>query len=83
MGLSRGLSPGFLKDIPLEYYCPSELPYATRWIARTKDEDALGMCLPATAEHKGRTYCRAHGQQRYLAPGQSVSFHVETGIVAG
>jgi len=61
-------------------YRPSELPYATRWIARTKDEDAMGMCLPATAEHKGRAYCRAHGQQRYLAPGKSVTFHVETGL---
>ena len=62
-------------------YRPSELPYATRWIARTKDEDAMGMCLPATAEHKGRAYCRAHGQQRFLAPGKSVSFHIETGIL--
>ena len=62
-------------------YRPSELPYATRWIARTKDEDAMGMCLPATAEHKGRTYCRAHGQQRYLAPGESVTFHIETGLL--
>ena len=62
-------------------YRPSELPYATRWIARTKDEDAMGMCLPATAEHKGRAYCRAHGQQRYLAPGASAAFHIETGLL--
>lgn len=62
-------------------YRPGELPYATRWLARTVDEDALGMCLPATAEHKGRTYCRRNGQQRYLAPGESVSFHVETGLL--
>lgn len=62
-------------------YRPGELPYATRWIARTNDEDALGMCLPATAEHKGRLYCQAHRQQRYLKPGKSVTFHIETGIV--
>ena len=62
-------------------YRPSELPYATRWIARTEDEDAIGLCLPATAEHKGRLYCRAHGQQRYLAPGKSVAFHMETGVL--
>ena len=62
-------------------YRPAELPYATRWIARTKDEDALGMCLPATAEHKGRLYCRAHGQQRYLSPGRSIAFHLETGVL--
>ncbi|MBO7720856.1 MAG: DUF4432 family protein [Kiritimatiellae bacterium] len=62
-------------------YRPSELPYATRWIARTADEDAIGMCLPATAEHKGRLFCRAHKEQRCLAPGRSVTFHVETGIL--
>ena len=61
-------------------YRPGELPYATRWIARTVDEDAIGMCLPATAEHKGLSYCRAHGQQRFLAPGESVTFHIETGL---
>ena len=62
-------------------YRPSELPYATRWIARTKDEDAMGMCLPATSEHKGRLYCQAHGQQRYLAPGRKFSFRIETGLL--
>ena len=62
-------------------YRPSELPYATRWIARTGQEDAMGMCLPATAEHKGRLFCQAHGEQRYLAPGKTFSFHVETGIL--
>jgi len=62
-------------------YRPSELPYATRWIARTKDEDALGMCLPATSEHKGRLYCQAHYQQRYLASGKTLGIHFETGII--
>ncbi len=59
---------------------PEELPYGVRWIARTQDEDALGMCLPATAEHKGRTYCREHHQERMLAPGERVTFHMETGF---
>ena len=62
-------------------YRPDELPYATRWIARTKDEDAMGMCLPATCEHKGRLFCQANKQQRYLAPGKSVTFHMETGVI--
>lgn len=62
-------------------YRPSELPYATRWIARTEQEDAMGMCLPATAEHKGRLYCQAHGEQRYLAPGKTFSIHIETGLL--
>ena len=62
-------------------YRPSELPYATRWIARTTDEDAMGMCLPATAEHKGRLFCQAHKEQKYLAPGKTFSVHIETGIL--
>jgi len=61
-------------------YRPSELPYATRWIARTKDEDAMGMCLPATCEHKGRLFCQAHREQCFLAPGKSAAFHIETGL---
>ena len=60
---------------------PSELPYATRWIARTEQEDAMGMCLPATCEHKGRIFCQKHRQQRYLAPGKTFTLHVETGIL--
>ena len=62
-------------------YRPSELPYATRWLCRTPHDDALGMCLPATAEHKGRLFCQAHKEQRYLAPGKAFSVHIETGIL--
>jgi len=39
------------------------------------------MCLPATAEHKGRLYCQAHRQQRYLKPGKAATFHIETGVL--
>ena len=62
-------------------YRPKELPYATRWLCRTPHDDALGMCLPATAEHKGRLFCQAHKEQRYLAPGGSFTAHVETGLL--
>ena len=62
-------------------YRPSELPYGTRWIARTCDEDAMGICLPATAEHKGRTFARKHHEERFLAPGKTFSLHIETGIL--
>ena len=60
---------------------PRQLPYGTRWIARTEDEDALGMCLPATSEHKGRLYCQEHGQQRILKTGKTVRYHIETGLL--
>ena len=63
-------------------YRPSELPYATRWIARTDDEDAMGMVLPATAEHLGRNYCRRQGYARYLPKGERVTYRMQTGILA-
>ena len=71
---------GKVKGVYVKYR-PDELPYATRWISRTEDEDACGMCLPATAEHKGRTYCRRNHQERYLKSGESVTFHIETGLL--
>ena len=60
---------------------PEELPYGVRWIARTEDEDALGMVLPATAEHKGYLYCKERGQSRFLKKGESVTYHMETGLL--
>lgn len=33
----------------------AQLDHGVRWISRTADQDALGMCLPATAEPEGYT----------------------------
>ena len=65
------------------YVChkPEELPFGVRWVARTKDEDALGMVLPATAEHKGYLYCKERGYEKYLASGETMTFHITTGIL--
>lgn len=60
---------------------PAELPYGTRWISRTEDEDAMGMVLPATAEHLGKLYCRRNGQQSYLGKGESVTYTIKTGLL--
>ena len=60
---------------------PEELPFGVRWISRTEDEDAMGMVLPATAEHKGLKYCREMGYGRYLAKGESVCYRIETGLL--
>lgn len=73
--------------LPDGYACyvshkPEELPYGIRWIARTADEDALGMILPATAEHMGYLYCKAHGQEKYLQPGETLTYHITTGILS-
>ena len=59
---------------------PEELPFGVRWIARTEDEDAMGMVLPATAEHKGYLYCKEHGYERFLKKGERVSYRMRTGL---
>lgn len=66
------------------YVChrPEELPFGVRWIARTVDEDALGMVLPATAQHMGYLYCKEHGLEKYLGSNQSVTYHITTGILS-
>jgi len=58
---------------------PSELPYGIRWIARTGNEDAIGICLPSTAEHKGMKYCREREQIKTLPPNSCVEFNVIAG----
>lgn len=60
---------------------PDELPFGVRWIARTEDEDAMGMVLPATAEHKGYLYCKKRGYEKILKCGESTAFHMETGLL--
>ncbi len=60
---------------------PEELPFGVRWISRTEDEDTMGMVLPATSEHLGRNYCRANKQEKYLNKGESVSYHMQTGLL--
>ncbi len=66
------------------YVChrPEELPFGVRWIARTEDEDAMGMVLPATSEHMGYLYCKSKGQEKYLPSGESTTFHIRTGILS-
>lgn len=75
-----------MQVLPDGYACyvkhrPDELPFGMRWISRTDDEDALGMILPATAEHKGYLYCKEKGYERYLQKGESVTYHITTGIL--
>jgi hypothetical protein len=60
---------------------PSELEYGIRWIARNADQDALGLVLPATAEHKGYTAAKGKGQVRTLAGGGTVAFHARAGLL--
>ena len=60
---------------------PEELPFGIRWISRTEDEDTMGMVLPATSEHLGKLYCQRNGQSSFLKKGESVSYHMITGLL--
>jgi len=60
---------------------PSELPFGLRWISRTKDEDALGIVLPATAEHKGYLAEKEKGNIKIIKGGEKVEFHVKAGLL--
>ena len=57
------------------------LPEGIRWISRTENTQAMGLVLPATAEHLGRARARRNGQIKVLAPFASLSFTVEAGYL--
>ena len=61
---------------PLDY-----LPEGIRWISRTTATEAMGLVLPATAEHLGRARARRNGQIKVLAPNESISFKIVTGYL--
>jgi hypothetical protein len=60
---------------------PDQLNHGVRWIARTVDQDALGMCLPATAEPEGYHAELAKGNIRTLDGGESVTHEMWTGYL--
>ena len=60
---------------------PEQLPFGIRWISRTEDEDTLGMVLPATSEHLGKLYCQRNGQSSFLGKGETVNYHMVTGLM--
>lgn len=62
-------------------YKTSEFDYGIRWISRTENEDALGILLPATAEHRGYIEEKRKGNIKLLKAGEKVNFHVETGLL--
>ncbi len=52
-----------------------------RWISRTATEDALGMVLPATAEHIGYENAKNTGQFKLVPPNESIEFYMEAGYL--
>lgn len=57
------------------------LPMPVRWISRTGDEDAMGMVLPATAEHLGHANAARKGQVRTIPPHGHVAFVMKAGLL--
>ena len=52
-----------------------------RWISRTEDEDAMGMVLPASAEHKGYSHAKREGQIRTIPGGGTLEFTISFGLL--
>ncbi len=61
---------------------PDQLDHGVRWVARTPDQDCLGIVLPATAEPEGYHAEKAKGNVRILSGGASVRFDIEAGYLA-
>ena len=62
-------------------YRPAELPYAVRWITRSKDQDALGLVLPATAPPDGFAAARTNGQLVWIEQGRSFRAELRFGAL--
>lgn len=57
------------------------LPAGVRWIARTGDEDSMGIILPSTSEHLGYTNAKNKGQVKVLGPNEKLTFTMEAGYL--
>ncbi|MBE7063682.1 MAG: DUF4432 family protein [Clostridia bacterium] len=57
------------------------LGYSLRWISRTSDEDAMGMVLPASSEHKGYSHAKREGQIRTIAAGGTLDMDITFGLL--
>jgi len=62
-------------------YRPDNLDHATRWIVRTKDQEALGIALPATCDPEGYTAEKKKGNIKTLEGKSSIQFNVTTGLL--
>ena len=57
------------------------LSNGVRWISRTSNEDAMGMVLPATAEHIGYENAKNNGQLKVLDANETLEFYMEAGYI--
>jgi len=76
---SMQVHPDGYADYVLHY--PAQLPRALRWIARNPDHDAMGLVLPSTSGNDGYIAERAAGNFIALAPGASIKFDLQAGLL--
>jgi hypothetical protein len=60
---------------------PDQLDHGIRWICRTPDQDALGLCLPATAEPEGYLAEKAKGNIKIIPAQGEFRCQMEIGTV--
>lgn len=61
-------------------FSSSDFPVATRWLLHNADQKTASFVLPGTSRPEGFLAAQAAGTLVELAPGQSRTFHVSTGI---
>jgi len=60
---------------------PAQLDRALRWIARSPDQDALGLVLPANSGNGGYLAEKAAGNVKTLAAGGRALFEIKAGLL--
>lgn len=63
-------------------FSTAEFGYATRWILWNPDQQVAAFALPATCRPEGYLAAAANGTLIKLAPGQTRTFTVDTGVSA-
>ena len=80
----RAYSLQCLEDGYATYVChpKDKLPVGVRWMGYTDDEKAVGMVLPATADHMGFCNAKRNGMIKVLGPGEMFECDIEFGLTS-
>jgi hypothetical protein len=60
----------------------TQLDQALRWIARTPDQDAMGLVLPSNTGNGGYLAEKSAGNIKTVAPGETVCFNLKVGLLS-
>jgi len=62
-------------------YKPEQLDHCTRWISRTKNQEGLGLALPATCDPEGYTAEKLKGNIKNIVGKSSITFSMTAGYL--